>query len=222
MAHTDFQVLLIGGCSGTGKSMLARDLSQVWGIPALQVDDFRLVLEHIVQQGQQSPAGDSTLWNSLRLSAIRRTGELFTRITETPEVMCQALVNTARVMSNAIEIVIAHHVATRLPVIIEGDGILPSLAARSAVAGLPLKPGQLKGLFLVEEDETRLLEHMLQRARGIEQHTHADQQHISRAFWLYGQWLKEEAQRYSLPLISPLPYETLVERVVAHDLNRSE
>jgi hypothetical protein len=34
------------------------------------------------------------------------------------------------------------------------------------------------------------------------------------ATWLYGQWLQQEAIRYSLPVVTPHPWETLVERIV--------
>ena len=41
--------------------------------------------------------------------------------------MALALQAVAETMSSLLEIVIAYHIATRKPVILEGDGLLPSL-----------------------------------------------------------------------------------------------
>jgi 2-phosphoglycerate kinase len=187
----------------------------MWGIPALQVDDFRLVLERVVRQAQQTRAAGLDLWEPLGLRAIYETGEVFADSRSTPERMCQCLIDTGQVMSDAIEVVLAHHIGTKIPVIIEGDGILPSLAARRAVAGQPLEAGQLRAIFLVEMDEARLFESALRRGRGFEKHARSEQGRVIRASWLYGKYLQAEAQRLALPVLDSQPWHTLVTRAVS-------
>jgi 2-phosphoglycerate kinase len=208
------QILLIGGSSGTGKTVLARALSQHWGIPALQVDDFRLVLRRVMKQAKPRAGGDTDLWDQTGLRPIYEVWEQFTGSQSPPEQMAEGLAAVARVMSGALEIVIAHHIATRTPVIIEGDGLLPSLAVQSQFDNMTAAPGEVRAVFLVEDQEQRLFNSALQRGRGFEEGGLAEQRRIIRANWLFGQWLKMEAQRLSLPVLAPHPWETLADRVL--------
>src|SRR5437016_3707429 len=93
----NWNVLLIGGSSGTGKTSAAKAIAHQLGIECAQLDDFRLVLETTTTPTQQ-PAlhflNDPQIADNL-----------------SPEDMCRKLVDVAQVMSKAIEIVIAHHVA---------------------------------------------------------------------------------------------------------------
>jgi hypothetical protein len=128
--------------------------------------------------------------------------------------MAEGLAGAARVMSGALEIVIAHHIATRTPVIIEGDGLLPSLAVQAQFDNMSAAPGEVRAVFLVEDQEQRLFDAALQRGRGFEEGGLAAQRRIIRANWLFGQWIKGEAQRLSLPVLASHPWETLAERVI--------
>lgn len=208
------QVFLIGGSSGTGKSILARRLGKEWGIPALQVDDFRLVLRDTVDRAMESQDNPPELWDHLGLRGLRDVQEVYADPGALPEPRFRALKATAEAMSKAIEIVIAHHIATQTPVIIEGDGLLPSLLTRDAVAGLPLGTGQLRGVFLVEDDEQRLFENACQRARGFIDSPLVEQKHIIHASWLFGQWLKAEATTLCAPVVSSYPFDTLFDSVI--------
>jgi 2-phosphoglycerate kinase len=210
----NMKVLLIGGSSGTGKSTLARALSQRWGIPALQVDDFRLLLHRVTQQAQQHGSRVAEVWNDLGIRPIIDTYEMFTSSTADPAQMAGSLMAVAGVMSDALEIVIAHHIATRVPIILEGDGLLPALAMRSPVDNLVPMPGELRAVFLVEDQEDNLFEHALQRGRGFDQGSPAEQRRIITANWLFGQWIKTEAQNHSLPVLAPRPWQTLLDRTL--------
>ncbi len=117
-------------------------------------------------------------------------------------------------MFPALDVVIRHHVATDKPLVIEGDGILPSLIARPTVREY-VAGGQARAVFLVEPDESAILNNMLARGRGFEARTTDEQRTEARAKWLYGQWLTEEAQRYGLPVLEPRPWDTLTERTLA-------
>jgi 2-phosphoglycerate kinase len=102
-----WKVLLIGGHSGTGKTMVSRRLAQRFAVGLAKVDDFRLVLERMNTQDQQP-----TLHTLLKLVS-------------NPEIpadaACDALSTIAGAVSYALEIVVANHVATDTPTILEGE-----------------------------------------------------------------------------------------------------
>jgi 2-phosphoglycerate kinase len=98
--------------------------------------------------------------------------------------------------------------------VIEGDGILPSLVARSTVREY-VAGGHVRAVFIIEPDESTIRSNMLARGRGFETRS-TDEQHIeAQARQLYGQWLAAEAQRYGVPVLESRPWDTLVERVLA-------
>ncbi|MBA3943048.1 MAG: hypothetical protein H0X37_00630 [Herpetosiphonaceae bacterium] len=195
------RVLLIGGPSGVGKTIAAQQVGERCGIPWLQVDDLRLALQ------------------SSQVVLPTRTADLYFFL-QTPNVwslqperLRDALVAVGEVLSPAIEVVIANHVDTVAPVVIEGDGILPSLFARPVVRER-VNRGQVGAVFLVEPDEAVLLTNMVARGRGAERLTPMELQSEARAKWLYGQWLVTEACRFNLPVVEARPWDTLVERIM--------
>jgi 2-phosphoglycerate kinase len=193
----DTRVFLIGGSSGVGKTVvapqLASQLDMTWG----SADDFRLVLERMTTPDAQ-PALHSffrTLWQ-------RSAEELVTNY-----------ISVAQLVSYALEIVIANHVATRAPLILEGDTIVPELAAKRVFADLAVG-NQIHSVFLVESDEAAIRRNVLERGRGVAQLTAHQLQTQVRFSWLYGQWIQREAERYGLPVIPAQPRETVVTRIM--------
>ena len=59
-----------------------------------------------------------------------------------------------------------------------------------------------------------LFTNMLARRRDMAERTENELRTEARAKWLYGQWLTAEAQRYSLPVLEPRPWSTLLERLL--------
>ncbi len=112
------RVLLIGGPSGVGKTIAAQQVGIRLGMPWVQVDDLRLALQH---SGAVLPEGTAALYFFLQTPNVW---------TLPPEQLRDALIAVGEGMAPAIEVVIANHVDTLAPVVIEGDGILPSLFAR--------------------------------------------------------------------------------------------
>ncbi len=192
--------MLIGGSSGTGKTCAAKAIAHQLGVECAQLDDFRLVLEAVTTPSQQ-PAlhflNDTQLADNL-----------------SPKDMCQRLVDVAQVMSKAIEVAIAHHIATEQPFILEGDGLLPSLATQQHYGNLDVQPQQVRFVLLYEPNEAAILRNMKGRMRGIDHKPEEQQRKQARAAWLYGEWLRSEALRHSVSIIEPTPWQTLNERIM--------
>jgi 2-phosphoglycerate kinase len=200
VSRWDWTVLLIGGSSSVGKTVVAQHLGLYFGVPWLQVDDLRLALQ---RSHVKLPEGTDALYFF--------TSENVWRLQPIP--LRDALIAVGEVMAPAVEVVIENHVHTEAPVIIEGDGIVPSLFVRPAVTRV-CTAGRVKAVFLVEPDETLILANIKARNRGIAGQTEMELQTEARAKWLYGQWLAGEARRYGLPVLAARPWSTLAERII--------
>lgn len=124
------------------------------------------------------------------------------------------LIGVAEIVSHALEVVIAHHLHAELPVVIEGDGILPKLAAQTSFVGRE-SAGKVRSVFLVETDPEQLLSNAVVRGRGIEERSPAERRLHAESSALYGDWLALEARRLGLPVIESRPWETLLDRTQA-------
>lgn len=193
----DSTVLLLGGSSGVGKTRLAAQLASRLGVNWLAADDLRLALQRATR-GTALPALHAFFDELPTLSAAA---------------MASRYVAVAEIVSHALEIIIAHHVATASPVLIEGDTVLPALAAQRSFANLPTVT-QVRGLFLVEPDAAAIRRNTLARGRGAEALSAEEVEAHVGFSWQYGQWLAAEAAAHHLPVIAPQPYATLEERAL--------
>jgi hypothetical protein len=195
---SSWQILLIGGSSGTGKTVLAHQIARRFGVSVAQVDDLRLGLQRVT-----TPVDQPTLHFFLATPAVW---------TLSAEELKDGLVAVSEVVSRAIEAVIDHHLATPYPIILEGDGIAPVLAARYISQGLP---SSVRAFFPVEPTDAGIQANMTERGRGFDQFVVEEQRAQARMNWLYGEWLRIEARRLGLPVVSASPRETLFERAIA-------
>lgn len=200
LLRPDWKVLLIGGSSGVGKTTVARHLGLQLGLPWLQADDLRLALTY------SSTAEQQPVLHALVAEA--------TDPAVPPEAVSARLIETGRIVSHALEIVVANHVATNAPLVIEGDGILPAMAAQRRFANRNVLD-EVRAAFVFEPDEAALFENALARGRGFDTLTAGAQQKAVRQSWLYGHWLRDEALRYGLPVVAARPWQTLAERLLA-------
>lgn len=203
MSQRDWRVLLIGGPSAVGKSTAAREIGRRYGVPWLQVDDLRLALQRS-RVVLPDVAETDALYFFEETPGVRRLP---------PEHLRDALIAVGAAMSPAIEAVIENHVDQAMPIIIEGDGILPSLLARPSVQERAVR-GRVRAVFVVEPDERAILTNTAARGRGLTGWGESEARGNARTMWLYGQWLAEAARRVGIPVVSPRPWETLVTRVL--------
>lgn len=201
-----WRVLLIGGSSGVGKTVVARSLARRLGLSVLLVDDIRMSIQQVTTPAEQPGIhyflAHPTIWQ------------------KPPEALCDGFIAVGNALERPLAVNIAHHmfVESAGPVIIEGDGILPALAARRDFSNMHFTPApvtnEVRAVFLVEPDEEAVIENMRRRGRGFERFSLKEQETFARATWLYGQWLRRQADRYKLPIVESRPWETLVERVL--------
>jgi 2-phosphoglycerate kinase len=176
-------VLLIGGPSGVGKSTVAVQVAKRLGAAWLQVDDLRLALARC---GVPVPNADA-------VATFDAPGGLIT---------------LGDSMAPAIEVVIENHVDQRNPLVIEGEGILPSLFDRPSVRARATN-GHARAVFLYEADEDAHDANMQSRKVGLSRRAHA------RKNFRYGEWLKEEAGPRGLPAVRARPWDTLADCILA-------
>jgi 2-phosphoglycerate kinase len=182
----EWLVLLIGGSSGVGKTTVAPEIARRLGAAWLMVDDLRLALER-----SGVPIPDST-----HVEGVDAPG---------------GLVAAGEAMAPAIEVVIENHVDQRVPVVIEGDGILPSILERPPVRARATG-GRVRAVFVRELDPDALHADLLARGRDG---WREDLGWYARRSVAHGQWLEREAARRGLPTVPARPHDTLADRVLA-------
>lgn len=199
-----WRVLLIGGNVGGGKTVVARALASRFDRSHLLVDDIRMVIQQMTMPAEQPGIhyflAHPTIWQ------------------KPPEALCDALITVGNALIRPLSVVVAHHacVESAGPIILEGDGLVPALAVQTGPASTPAPaPNAICSVFLIASDEKAILRHLRRRERSFERFTLKEQEAQVRANWLYGQWLRRQADHYRLPVVESHPRETLVERVLA-------
>ena len=190
-----WQVLLIGGPSGAGKTSVSYRIAQHFGVGITEVDDFQVILEHMTTPTEQ-PA--LHYWRTHPDASH-----------DAAEQMVAQLIAVGQAMTPALELVITNHLESRAPIVLEGDFILPALLASSAVSGESASAKPVRALFIYEDDEEQLRQNFLQREpeSGIQ----TKRAHVS---WLYGRWLCEEAGRVGAIALPARPWHTLFARIL--------
>lgn len=202
-----WQVLLVGGASGVGKTVATRVLARRLGISQIYVDDVRMAIQRVTTPEQQ-PAlfyfFQPDVWQ------------------QPPEALLAGFIGVAEALVPALEAIVAHHigVAGLDPVLIEGDGIAPALAATTVLhhllfgGSMPLE-AKMRAVYVDEPDEAEFLAHMLERGRGFDASPSDEQRRIAHACWRYGRWLIAEAGACGVPVVSARPFASLPDRILA-------
>lgn len=192
-APPTWPVLLIGGPSGVGKTSVSYRLARYFGAGLTEVDDLFIVAEQLT-----TPEGHPALhyWRTHPEAAQ-----------DPAERVVEQLIAVGETLKPALVAVVANHVETRTPLVLEGDFVLPSLVAHPRLAHPGWASG-VRGVFLFDE-EAGLLQNFGAREPGA-----VVQSKRARVSYLYGQWLKEEAERYGLVSLAARPWETVLDRII--------
>ena len=205
--RNSWQVLLIGGSSGVGKTLVAHQLAQRLAISLLLVDDIRLAL-------QKATTFISHPELHIFLNYQLEQWQDAETIRDDWLVIGQAL-------RQPLQAIMEHHISVPNAgrIILEGDGILPVLGLTSSYSDLMFSTNtmptrEIRAVFIVEEDERQLLRNLRARGRGFENGNQAEQESFAHASWLFGQWLNQEARAIGLPVVASQPFQTLSERIL--------
>ena len=190
--HRSWQVLLLGGPSGVGKTSVSYRLAHHFKIGITEVDDFLVILERMTTPIEQPVLHYwSTHPETVNLPA---------------EEIVKHTIAVGQEMAPALEAVIANHIESRAPVVLEGDYIPPMLATSFSESSIQ---SQVRVLFLYEESEEQFRYNFLQREpeNGL-------QEKRAQVSWLYGQWLRREAERVGALTVPARPWSDLFERIL--------
>ncbi|MFN8421256.1 MAG: hypothetical protein U0528_18735 [Anaerolineae bacterium] len=193
-APRSWTVLLIGGASGSGKTRVSYRVAQHFGIGITEVDDFQVILEKMT-----TPELQPTLhyWQTHLQHQTVSAEQIF-----------EHTLAVARVLHPALEAVIANHLEGNVPIVLEGDFILPALAVQP-IYDDQLNNGRVRSVFIDEPDESQLLANYAQREPD-----QGAQQMRARVSWLHNQWLRSEAARLGVPVLPSRPWDTLFHRLI--------
>jgi 2-phosphoglycerate kinase len=192
-----WKVLLIGGSSGVGKTVIARKLANYLSLSLLLLDDVRLALQHATKN-ETNP--ELHVFLNYKTEQWRNSESIFAD-----------WITMGKAMVKPLNAIISHHIF--VPdvgaIIIEGDSILP------IVSGQFLEPKAVHTVFIVEQSEKQLLLNLQSRGRGFNDWNKMEQEGFAHASWLYGQWLAQEANKLGLPVINAQPQHNLFKRLLA-------
>src|SRR5438552_5047964 len=109
-----WEVLVIGGASGTGKTSASYPIARRFGVALTEIDDL-----HITARRLTTPAEQPVLhyWFMHPEAATEMS----------PEAIVEMQISVSRAMAPAVTAVIANHIETQMPVVLEGDYVLPEL-----------------------------------------------------------------------------------------------
>lgn len=119
-----------------------------------------------------------------------------------PEEILELFLSVCRALGPAIEAVVQNHIESRMPIVLEGDYLLPEMIAAWTI-------DRARAVFLYEPDESQLLRNFAAREPA-----EGKQEKRARVSWLYGQWLRDECKRLGLVALPSRPWNTVLDRIV--------
>jgi 2-phosphoglycerate kinase len=190
-----WQVLLIGGASGSGKTQISYRLAHHFGVGISEADDIHRALLRMT-----TPAEQPLLhyWDT--------HPEAFGW---PPERIFDHFLAVCHHLMPAYTAVIANHLETNVPLVLEGDYLLPALAAQAEFEGFA-NAGRVVGLFLHQEDEAQFVHNYLMREPEA-----GRQVGRARVSWLHSQWLVREVAQLGGITVAARRWETLFSRILA-------
>ena len=195
MDQRRWDVLLIGGASGTGKTSVSYQIASDHGVGITEFDD---VVEAI--KAMTTPQQQPTLhyWDT-HPEAMSWTPQQIVELTHA----------VREQLHPAAEAVVRNHLETEVPIVLEGDYLLPRLVSQARF-GSAAAAGRVRGAFLFEPDEEQISANLSRREpAGGDMTVRA---HVS---WMLGEALRLECHRVGVPALTARPWATLLDRVRA-------
>lgn len=187
-----FEVLLITGASGTGKTSIAYQLSALYQIGVVQVDDFQCLVE---QATKESDYPVFHYWKKHFEEAVSQSFEKKLDI----------MISYGNQLSILMEDIISNHLDDNRPMILEGDFISIPLCRKFLDEKYG---GRVKALLICENSKDQIIQNYVSR----EGSTQDDRAELSLR---YNNWLQEQAQGTGIVTVDARPWDTLLQRSVS-------
>ncbi|MER7583853.1 AAA family ATPase [Kitasatospora sp. NPDC097691] len=198
--HTDdspWDVLLIGGASGIGKSRAAARLAARHGAFTVEFDDVVAALQAATTAATHPGLHHFTGGNDTADAAA------------SAERVLELQIATAHALEAALLGVVRNRLTVDVPAIVEGDYLTPAAAAR-ADAEAAGQGRRVRTVFLHEGDPARIAANYAEREPDC-----GPQPERAAVSASYSHWLAAEAAAHALPVLDCRPYATLPERLAA-------
>ena len=181
------RVYLLGGSSSVGKTTAATALAERLGAVHLQLDSIARASTD--PRVRRFAGGVDDLW---RLPAAH---------------VCDLLIRKGDALAATLHRLIGQCLASDSVTLVEGEGIHPSLA--------PHHPGDLVRFgFVVEPEEAVLFQTLAGRSPRFRALPHGHQHTVAATNWLYGCWLRQQAEAFGQPWVTSRPWPTLPDRLL--------
>ena len=182
----NWDILIIGGASASGKTSVSRALACLYEIDLVRVDDFQALLE-----ATTTPKA---------LPAIHYWAAHPNWRDEGIDNAVSRLIDAGQALSPGLTAVVNDHLEENIPMILEGDFILPDFAAS-------FENPRIRSLFIHEPSKEQILQNYLSREGEVQQFR-TDVSHS------YGNWLTENCLNHDIPVILSRPWNNLMERII--------
>jgi len=181
------RVYLLGGSSSVGKTTAAAAVAKRLGATHLQLDS--------IAQASTDPrvrrfdAGADALWS---LPAAH---------------VCDLLVHKGDALAGSLHTLIGQCLSGPSVTVVEGEGVHPSLARHHPVE-------LVRFAFVVEPEQAALFQTLTRRSARFRALAAARQHTVAATNWLYGNWLRQQAQQHGQPWVESRPWTTLPDRLI--------
>jgi 2-phosphoglycerate kinase len=179
-------VTLVCGGSGVGKTRAASALASRYGVPLAEADDIVTALKAMTSYAQQPRLHYWTTHPQVLSWAPEKIADLHLEVVD--------------VLGPAFAAVIADHVESGTPVVMEGDYLTPELALGYA--------GTVRVLVLNEPDEDQIVANYGGRAPHD-----GEQRRRARVSVLVGDRLAARARRIGMPVLFARPWADQLDRI---------
>jgi 2-phosphoglycerate kinase len=186
------RLILVGGSAGSGKTTVARSLAGEVGAGWLQLDSLWIAMRAAAGRG-------SSAFRVLDVADRMRRGG-------SDEELLAAHVAASEAVCAVLPEVLAFELDSRPLLVADGAWLLPSF-----VAGLDLPDTEVRCVFLQHASVDGVTAALAGRLGGRppqERHVRTNRQ-----IWEYGDWVSDQARVHDLPVLDPLPFATLTDRV---------
>ncbi|MFF1907294.1 AAA family ATPase [Kitasatospora sp. NPDC058218] len=193
MAELWWDIVLIGGASGIGKSRAAARLAREAGAFVVEFDDVVSAVQEITTAAQHPGLHHFDDLAGAEGLSVERELEL--------------QIATARALEPAVLGVVRNRLTVDVPAVVEGDYLTPAAAARAVEAGRAAGR-RVRAVFLHEPAAARITANYA--AREPECGVQARRAQVGAR---YSRWLAEQAHRHALPVVACRPWDTLAARL---------